>query len=116
MYNLLKINNVTFPKPASFDISLEDKTNEFEAENGTRTIEVIREGIVKISVGYDALTDTKLQTCKAAITKISQVTFFNPYTGALTTKSMEVKNISTPKQYHDNNISTWGFSFALEEL
>lgn len=116
MYDLLKINNVTFPRPAKFDINLEDKTNEFNAENGSRTIEIIREGIVSISVSYNSLTAAALQRCKGAILKISQVTFYNPYTDTVETKQMEVAGMTTGKQYHENNISTWSLSFSLKEL
>lgn len=116
MYDLLKINNVTLPKPAKFDISLDDKTNEFNAENGTRTIEVIRENIASISVGYDSLTADNFQTVKGALSKISQVTYYNPATQTLRTVQMEVSNIMQGKNYHDNNISTWSLSFDLREL
>lgn len=116
LYDLLKINNVTFPKPAKFDISLEDKTNEFNAENGTRTIEVIRENIASINVGYDSLTAATYQTARAALAKVSQVQYYNPATQTLRTVQMEVSNIASSKNYHDNNISTWSLSFNLREL
>lgn len=61
MFDLLVINGYTCPKPASFKVDTTDKTNEFEAENGARTIEVIREGIIKISVSYGSLTAAGLQ-------------------------------------------------------
>lgn len=116
MYDLLKINNVTFPKPAGFNIDLVDKTNDFEAENGQITVEIIREGIVNISVTYGSLLAAEVLRLKNAITKVSSVTFFNSYANTIQTKSMQVKNLKTVKQYHDNNISTWSLSFSLEEL
>lgn len=116
MTDLLVINSVTFPKPAKFDITLDDKTNEFNAENGTRTIEVIRENIVNISVGYNSLTAEAFKACKAALTKISEVTYYNPDTMETRTLNMEVKSISQSKNYHDNDISTWSLSFSLKEL
>lgn len=114
--DLLIINGYTFPKPKSFDLSLDDKINEFDAENGTRTLEIIREGIIKINVSYGSLTAEKLQAAKAAITKIATVSFYNPYTGEVEEKEMEVRGISTGKQYYDFNISMWSLSFSLEEL
>lgn len=116
MTDILKINGVTFPLPASFDISLEDKTNEFEAENGTRTIEIIREGIVSINVSYGGLIATKLHTLKAALTKVSTVIYYDATANAAVTKTMEVRNIKTAKQYYKNDISVFSLSFELKEL
>lgn len=116
MTDILKINNVIFPLPASYEINLEDKTNEFEAENGQRTIEIIREGIVSIAVSYNSLTAQRLSALKSALTKVSTVKYYDPNTNAAIEKQMEVSGIRTGKQYYRNNISCWSLSFNLKEL
>lgn len=116
MYDLLKINDVEFPEPAGFDVSLKDKTNVFNAENGIRTVEVIREGIVNISVTYNNITDETLKKLKGAITKISTVEYYDPYKNIISLKKMEVSGIATKKKYHRNGISTWSLTFKLEEI
>ena len=115
MYNLLVINGVEFPTPeGSFEVKYKNITNEYEGESGQKTIEVIREDVASISVSYNGLLRSEVDTLHDALAIVNTVKFYKK--GVETQVSMKLTNVSTPKKYHKNNLSVWGMSFGLEEL
>ena len=53
MLKLLTINDIEIPDPeGSLSIKKNDKYNEYEGEDGVKTIEVIREDFISGSVAY----------------------------------------------------------------
>lgn len=115
MHSLLVINGVEFPTPeGSFDIKYKSVINENEGEDGKKTVEIIREDVVTISIRYNGMTEERLNSLFSALTIVNTVVFFKK--GAQTTAEMKLSDVSTPKKYHENGLSVWGMSFSLEEL
>ena len=115
MYDLLKINNVTFPLPeGGFDVEYTDITNDYEADDGKTVVEVIRADVAKISVSYKGLLETKVNTLLAALQTVSTVSFLQK--GTVQSCQMKVSNIKTSKVWYKNNVSAWSLSFDLQEI
>ena len=117
MYKLLTINGVPLPKPeGDFTITKKDKYNEYEGEDGSSTVEVIRQGILSLSISYNYITEQHLKTITDAIRLVSLVEVYEPTlrkTRALTAK---ITNLKTRMLYYKNDISIWTLSFNLDEL
>lgn len=117
MYKLLSINSVILPTPeGNFTLSKNDKYNQYEGEDGSKTVEVIREGIISASVSYKGLTEEMLKRIIDAITLVSRVVIYNPMTKSTKTVTAKITGISTKKVCYRNNISVWSLSFNIEEL
>lgn len=115
MHSLLTINGVDFPTPeGSYDVKYSNITNEYEGENGEKTVEIIRENVVSISVSYNGMTEEQLNTLHTALTTVCTVAFYKK--GVKTTAKMKLSDVSTPKKYYKHGLSVWGMSFSLEEL
>lgn len=115
MRNLIIINGMEFPTPeGSFDIKYKDKTNEYEGEDGKKTVEIIRKDVTTISVSYNGMTEEKLNELLKTLDTVCAVTFLKK--GVETTVDMKLSDVSTPKKYFKNGLSVWGMSFSLEEL
>ena len=115
MYDLLKINNTTFPLPeGGFDVEYTDITNDYEADDGKTVVEVIRLDVAKISVSYKGLIETKVNTLLAALQTVSTVSFLRK--GAVQSCQMKVSNIKTAKVWYKDNVSAWSLSFELQEI
>lgn len=119
MENLLKINDVVFPEAeGGYDISYSDKTNSYESESGEITVEVIRQKMTTISVKYNGLLESKLKELASAIRVVNTVSYYNPITGSLETRTMKADDsrIKISKENYKNNLSVWSLSFNLEEM
>lgn len=115
MHDLLVVNGVTFPIPeGSLDIKYSNRINEYEGEDGSITVEIIRENIASISVSYNGLLETQLNLLLGALKTVNEVTFYKK--GTEVTCFMKATDISTPEKYYKHSISVWGFSFGLQEL
>lgn len=115
MHSLLTINGVDFPTPeGSYDIKYSAVTNEYEGENGEKTVEIIRENVATISVSYNGMTEEQLNDLHAVLTTVCTVVFYKK--GVKTTAKMKLSEVSTPKKYYRHGLSVWGMSFSLEEL
>lgn len=115
--DLLTLDNYIMPESASFDISPVDKKNEFQSENGKRTIEYIRQGVTNISVSYGGLTEEKLIEINKIISKrIVSVTFHNPLSSTQKTIKAEITGVKSNRKYYKNGLSVWGLSFEIQEL
>lgn len=117
MYKLLTINGVSLPKPeGDFTLSLNDKYNEYEGEDGTSTVEVIRQGILSLSVSFNGLPEEYLKMIVDAITLVSSVVIYNPMKMGVQTVTARITGIKTKKIWYQNNRSLWSLSFDIDEL
>ncbi len=115
MHSLLIINGVEFPTPeGSFDIKYKNITNEYEGEDGKKTVEIIRENVATISIGYNGMAEEQMKSLHAALTAVNTVVFYKK--GVKTNAEMKLSDVSTPKKYYRHGLSVWGMSFGLEEL
>ena len=115
MLSLLIINDVEFPTPeGSFDIKYKSVTNEHEGEDGKKTVEIIREDVATISVGYSGMNEERLNVLHSALKTVNTVIFYKK--GVRTTAKMKLSDVSTTKKYYRHGLSVWGMSFGLEEL
>ena len=117
MYKLLSINGVSLPKPeGDYSITKNDKYNEYEGEDGSSTVEVIRRGIISLSVAYNYVTEKHLKEITDAINLVSEVYVFDPTKGVVRNITAKVTGIKTKMIYYKNGISIWTLSFDVEEL
>lgn len=115
MHSLIIINGVEFPTPeGSFDIKYKSVTNEYEGEDGEKTVEIIREDVATISIGYNGMEEEQLNTLHSALKTVNTVVFWKK--GTKTTSKMKLSDVSTPKKHYRHGLSVWGMSFSLEEL
>ncbi len=117
MYKLLTINGVPLPKPeGGFTITKKDKYNEYEGEDGSSTVEVIRQGILSLSVSYNYITEQHLKNVTDAIRLVSQVKVYDPAIRATRTLTAKITGLKTKMLYYKNDIFVWTLSFNLDEL
>ena len=117
MFKLLTINGVPLPKPeGDFTITKKDKYNEYEGEDGSSTVEVIRQGILSLSVSYNYITEQHLKTITDAIRLVSQVEVYDPALRTTRTLTAKITNLKNKMLYYKNDISVWTLSFNLDEL
>lgn len=117
MHKLLRINNVDFPEPyGKFALNKNDKVNEYQCEDGTSTIEIIRTGVVDLKVDYKSLTAEKVRELSNALKTVSSVVVFDPNTNATKTITAHISNINVTKVYHRHDLSVWSLSFDVREL
>ena len=117
MYDLLTINGVRLPKPeGDFTITRKDKYNEYEGEDGSSTVEVIRHGVISLSVSYGHVTEKHLNEIIGAIRLVSEVALYDPANRAPRLISAKITDVKTKMLYYKNGISVWTLSFNLDEL
>lgn len=117
MLKLLEINGISLPDPEkAFSISKEDKYNEYEGENGERTIEIIREDIISGKVSYKGLPAEKMAEIEKAITLVSTVKIYDPGKNAVKEITAKITGVNSEKKFYRNNVSVWSLSFNIEEL
>lgn len=118
MYNLIKINQYAIPEPlkGNLSINIVDKYNEYETESGDKITESIREGMIKASVTYNGLFANTLQNILSAITLISSVIIYNPFTGTTKTIMARITGITSSKIVYNDNVEAWSLSFNIEEV
>lgn len=117
MFKLLKINNIELPDPeGTFTVGKRDKFNEYETEDGKTTVEVVRQGIISLSVSFNGLTEAMVKRICDAITLVSTVEVFDPAIGKTKEITAKVTDIKTKKIWFKNNVSIWSLSFNVDEL
>lgn len=117
MYKLLSINGVSLPQPeGEYTISKNDKYNEYEGEDGTTTVEVIRQGIISLAVSYNYVTEKHLKEITDAINLVSMVELFDPTQQKVRKISAKITGIKTKMFYYKNGISVWTLAFNVDEL
>lgn len=117
MYKLLSVNGCRLPNPeGSYEISREDKYNEYEAEDGSKTVEVIRQDVISLSASYTGLTEKQLKSIMDSLQLVSSVCAYDPARQTTRTFNAKVTGIKSGKVWYRNNISMWSLSFNIEEL
>nr|DAX53032.1 MAG TPA: hypothetical protein [Caudoviricetes sp.] len=117
MLKLLTINDIEIPDPeGSLSVKKNDKYNEYEGEDGVKTIEVIREDFISGSVSYKGLTAEQVTEIVEAIELVSAVKIYDPGINAVREIKALIKDVKYDKKYYKNNISVWSLSFTIEEL
>lgn len=117
MLKLLTINDIEIPDPeGSLSIKKDDKYNEYEGEDGVKTIEVIRENIISGNVSYKGLTADQVTKIVEAIKLVSAVKIYDP--GINETRDIKalIKDVKYDKKCYKNGVSVWSLSFTVEEL
>lgn len=117
MYKLLSINGVPLPNPmGDFTISQNDKYNEYEGEDGKTTVEIIRQGILSLSVSFNGLPEDYLKMIVDAIRIVSTVVIYNPLTKSTRKMTAKITGVKSKKIWYQNNQSLWSLSFEIDEL
>lgn len=117
MHKLLSINGVSLPKPeGDYSITKKDKYNEYEGEDGSSTVEVIRQGVIALSVSYNYVTERHLNEINDAIRLVSEVEVFDPTIRKVKKFTAKISGIKTKMLYYKNEISIWSLSFDVDEL
>ena len=117
MYKIISINGVSLPDPEGmFEISHRDKYNIYEGEDGSKTVEVIREGMIYCNVSYNGLLAEKITEINDAIKIISSVVVYDPMECGNKEIKAKITDIKAQKKHHKNGISAWSLSFTIEEL
>lgn len=117
MYKLLTVNGVAFPIPeGDFSMELEDKFHEYEGEDGSSTVELIRRGIRSVSVSYNGLPEVHLKNLVGALRLVSEIELYNPMTRSVESITGKVTGVKTKKIWYQNNQSLWSLAFQIEEL
>ena len=117
MYKLLSINDIPLPNPeGELSICQNDKLNEYQGEDGTSTIEVIREGVISMTVSYSNLTDKLLNEIMRALTLISKVELYNPMTCSIQVITARISDQTVKKIWYKNSMSVWSLTFKIDEL
>lgn len=118
MYKLLKVNNTEFitPDKGTFSVVKTDKVNEYEMEDGSKMVEVVRAGILSGTMSYRGLFVSQISQYSALLTPVSTLTVFDPMTNNVRTFTAKISGKKTGKILHNDNVSAWSFSFDFEEL
>lgn len=118
MYDLISINGVTAPdvKKGTLTIVPNPKYNEFETEDGGKVVEVIAETKLRGTVAYNGLLQPEIQTLRAAIELVSQMTIYSPYSGSSRTFTALINITTGDKIIHDAGANAWSFAFDFEEI
>lgn len=117
MYKIITANGISFKDPeGSFSLTKSDKINEYEGEDGHKTVESIRTDVISASVTYKGLTVEQLQTMCQALTTVTTFILFDATTNSQRQVTATVKDIKVNKVYHKNDLSVWSLSFDIAEL
>ena len=117
MYKLLSANGTDLLDPeGSYQLSKNDIVNEYEGENGRKTIEIVRQNVISGSVSYKGLTASMLKKIMDSLSLVTNFVLYDPSKEALVEIEARVSNIKANKIYHRDNISFWSLSFNIDEL
>lgn len=115
---LVSINGVSLPNPLKGKLQLkkEDKYNEYECEDGSKKIEEIRTNVYSGSVSYSGLFESDVLKISNAITLVSSIVIYSPYTNSTHTVSALVTGLSSSNIITKTNANAWSLSFDFEEI
>ena len=117
MYKILSANGVEFTDPeGSFTLSKSDVVNEYEAENGHKTVEIVRSGKVSASASYTGLPVAQVKTIAETLKPVTTFRIYDALSDTRKDITARVTNVKVQKVFHKNDLSVWGLSFDLEEL
>lgn len=117
-FQYLDFDGVDLPLPDSYEVDMSDKETDSggETEAGTMQRDVIRSGVVTISVSF-SLTQKwmKLLTEFKQKEKL-QVRFFDPETASQKSAEMYVDSFKAKIKKDSSYKGLWTVSFSLKEL
>lgn len=115
---LLAINGVSLPNPLKGKLQLkkEDKYNEYECEDGSKKIEEIRTNVYAGNITYNGLFESDVLKISEAITLVSSIIVYSPYTDRTETISALVTDLTSSNIITDTNANAWSLSFDFEEI
>lgn len=117
MYKLLTINGYELPDPeGSYSLNIDSKVNEYETEDGSTYIEVIRDRVASSSVSYIGLTAEQIEAIYENIKPVSKVKMYTSVIDNVREFDAYISKVKTDKVTHRNGISVWKLSFNIEEL
>lgn len=117
MYKLLTVNGTDLRDPdGSLEISKKDLVNEYEGEDGRKTLEIVRRNIISGSVSYSGLTVSMLKEIMDSLSTLTTFVIYDPMIDDTVEIEARVSNVSTKKLCHQNNVSVWTLSFNFDEL
>ena len=117
MYKIINANGVEFTDPeGSFTLSKTDKVNEYEGEDGRKTIEIIRQNQISASVSYKGLTVEQLKTMSEALSTVTTFLLYDALTGKQKQVIAKVSSVKVTKVYHKGDLSVWSLTFDIDEL
>lgn len=117
MYKLLSVNGTNLRDPdGSYNLSKKDIINEYEGEDGRKTLEVIRQNVISGNVTYKGLTSSMMKIIVSSLSTVTNFVLYDPTKDATVEIEAKVSNIKTSKVHHKNNLSVWTLSFDIDEL
>lgn len=119
-YDLISLNGYSLPDvmagKGEVSVRPNPKFKEYEAEDGTKTLDVQNETMVIGTVGYNGLLQTEVSAIYSHLSVVSTMTIYNPATGATRTFLAKIIPSETSRIIHDAVANAWTFSFDFEEI
>ena len=117
MYKLISADGVDFIDPeGSFVLSKTDVVNEYEGEDGCKTVEVVRSGKISASVSYNGIEVRRLREMAQALHTVTTFRIYDALTDTCRTVKARVSSLKVQKVHHRHGLSLWSLSFDLDEL
>ncbi len=117
MFKLLSVNGTNLRDPdGSYNLSKTDIVNEYEGEDGRKTLEIIRQNVISGSVTYKGLTPSMMKTIVSSLSTVTNFVLYDPIKDEVVEIEAKVSNIKTSKIHHKNSLSVWSLSFDIDEL
>lgn len=118
--SIISINGTPIHDPKEFSVTIQDFDSESSGRGNTADGKMFRERIttkLKIELNFPPLNMSEMSTILQSISPVFvTVTFPNPYTGTIDTKSMYAGDKVIPMYSCINGVVKWeGLSFSLIE-
>lgn len=117
-FEYLKLNGIVLPLPDSYDVSLSavEADSSGETEAGTIQRDVVRQGVVNISVAFSVTASwLKKLTAYSKQDKLS-VDYFDTETAEMKNTEMYVEGFKAKLEKDTSYKGLWAVSFNLKEL
>ncbi len=113
----LKFNDVNLPLPDSYDISLSDVEADSggETEAGTTQRDVIRAGVVKISVSFSVSANWLKKLTEYSKQPKLTVRYFDPQELSMKETEMYISGYKATLEKDTSYMGLWTVSFTLNE-
>ena len=117
MYKLISADGVDFIDPeGSFTLSKTDVINEYEGEDGKKTVEIVRSGRISASASYNGIEVRRLKEMAQALHPVTTFQIYDALSDARREVKARVSNLKVQKVHHRHGLSLWSLSFDLDEL
>ncbi len=117
-YQYLVFDEEKLPFPDSYDVELNDVEADSggETEAGTTQRDVVRHGVVSISVGFSVTKIWLVKLSTYAKKDKIQVQYFDPVTTELVSTEMYISGFKVKLEKDNSNKGIWTVSFTLNEM